>query len=156
MTAFVITCLVENRVTLDTQVRNSLNKAIDYLANNYNKIEDDDVYTQALVTYAFHRAFHPQRTEALSKLDSLATIEDGFKYWRLALEDFERENPWTGLPNSANIEMTSYALLSHFLADENGQKFDDRIPVVEWLFSQQTTGGGKSSFISSHQKLFLL
>ena len=142
MTAFVITCLVENRVTLDTQIRNSLNRAIDYLATNYNNVEDDDVYTQAIVTYAFHRAFHPQSTEALSKLDALATIEDGFKYWRLALEDFERENPWTGLPNSANIEMTSYALLSHFLADENGQKFDDTIPIVEWLFSQQTTGGG--------------
>ena len=75
----------------------------------------------------------------------MATFEDGFKYWRVALEDFERENPWTQLPNSANIEMTSYALLSHFLADDNGQKFDDSIPVVEWLFSQQTTDGGKKS-----------
>jgi len=156
LTAFVITCLVENRVTLDTQVRNSLNKAIDYLATNYNNVEDDDVYTQALVTYAFHRAFHPQKTEALSKLDSLATIEDGFKYWRLALEDFERENPWTGLPNSANIEMTSYALLSHFLADENGQKFDDTIPVVEWLFSQQTTGGGFASTTDTYVALMAL
>jgi hypothetical protein len=35
--------------------------------------------------------------------------------------------------------------LSHFLADDNGQKFDDSIPVVEWLFSQQTTDGGKKS-----------
>ena len=93
----------------------------------------------------YFSAYHPQRTDALTKLDSLATFEDGFKYWRVALEDFERENPWTQLPNSANIEMTSYALLSHFLADDNGQKFDDSIPVVEWLFSQQTTGGGKKS-----------
>ena len=116
MTAFVIICLVENRVTLDKNLQNSLNRAIDYLAKTYDTIENDDVYAQALLTYAFHRANHPQRTEAMSKLEGLATIEDGFKFWRVALEDFERENPWTQLPNSANIETTSYALLSHFLA----------------------------------------
>ena len=55
MTAFVIICLVENRVTLDTNLRNSLNRAIDYLASNYDTVEDKDVFAQALVTYAFHR-----------------------------------------------------------------------------------------------------
>jgi len=61
-----------------------------------------------------------------------------------------------GLPNSANIEMTSYALLSHFLADENGQKFDDTIPIVEWLFSQQTTGGGFASTTDTYVALMAL
>jgi hypothetical protein len=106
----------------------------------------NNLYQRSLLRFrTYFSAYHPQRTDALTKLDSLATFEDGFKYWRVALEDFERENPWTQLPNSANIEMTSYALLSHFLADDNGQKFDDSIPVVEWLFSQQTTDGGKKS-----------
>ena len=61
MTAFVIICLVENSVTLDTNLRNSLNRAIDYLASNYNTVEDNDVYAQALVTYAFHRGKDPYK-----------------------------------------------------------------------------------------------
>lgn len=46
------------------------------------------------------------------------------------------------MPNSANIAMTSYALLSHFLSDEASRNFDSNIPIVEWLFTQQNNDGG--------------
>ena len=145
MTAFVIICMLENRFSLDSNMRNSLNRGINFLAEKFDTVDEEkDPYTLAIVTYAFHRASHPEKDEALRRLDSLATIKDEFKYWQLALENFEKENPWTQLPNSANVEMTSYALLSHFLSDENGRNFDDNIPAARWLFSQQNSRGGNT------------
>lgn len=152
LTAFVVLCLVENRVTVDTNVRNSLNRAINYLAENFQGLEDSDVYTLSLVTYAFHRASHPQRSEAMRRLNARATFKEDFRFWETALEDFEKENPWTGVPNSANIEMTAYALLSNYLADESGRNFDESIPVVQWLFSQQNTNGGNIWYHKSNSK----
>ena len=49
------------------------------------------------------------------------------------------------MPNSANIEMTGYAILSHFLSDETSKNFDANIPVIEWLFTQQNKDGGFAS-----------
>ncbi len=148
MTAFVIISLVENKVTLDTNVRNTLNRAINYLAEKFDGVDDEDTYTIALATYAFYRAFHPSREGALRKLDALATLENGQKsHWTLPLEDFEKENPWTQVPNSINIEITSYALLSHIQAfsETTGGNFDDVIPIAEWLFSQMNSAGGFAS-----------
>ena len=160
MTAFVIISLLENKFSLDANLRNSLNKGISYLAGKYESIdEDENRYTFAIVTYAFHKANHPKKDEALRTLDSKATTKEAFKFWELPLEDFEKENPWTQVPNSVNVEMTSYALLSHYLADENGRTFDSNVPVIEWLLSQQNIDGGRSersircmiSFISPSQ-----
>ena len=99
------------------------------------------------MTYALHKTNHPLKDEALRQLDSLATLKNGLKFWELPLEDFEKENPWTQMPNSANIEMTSYALLSHFLSDEASRNFDSNIPIVEWIFTQQNSDGGMSCFL---------
>merc|ERR1712004_891522 len=154
---FVIICMLENRFSLDSNMRNSLNRGINFLAEKFDTVDEEkDPYTLAIVTYAFHRASHPEKDEALRRLDSLATIKDEFKYWQLALENFEKENPWTQLPNSANVEMTSYALLSHFLSDENGRNFDDNIPAARWLFSQQNSRGGFASSSDSYIALMAL
>lgn len=152
MTAFVILCMLENKFSLDPNMRNSLNRGINYLAEKYDTIDGEtDPYTLSVVTYTLQKSLHPLKDEAFTLLSSLATFKDGYKFWQLPLEDFEKENPWTQTPNSANIEMTGYALLSSLLADETGSNFDSNIPVVEWLFSQQNTDGGtcciKPSFI---------
>ena len=63
------------------------------------------------------------------------------KHWEVPLEDFERGNPWTALPNSANIEMTSYALLSVLASG----KFDEAVPIATWLLSRQNENGGFAS-----------
>ena len=54
------------------------------------------------------------------------------------------------MPNSANIAMTSYALLSHFLSDEASRNFDSNIPIVEWLFTQQNNDGGMFTILILH------
>ena len=91
-----------------------MNRGINYIAERWESIDaEQDTYTLAIVTYALHQANHPQKDGAFRLLDSVAkTDTEGKKWWENALEDFEKENPWTTAPNSANIQMTSYALLS--------------------------------------------
>ena len=117
MTAYVVICLLENTKTKDPTIQNSLNRAIDYLAKEFDQVEENDTYTLAILCYAFYRSLHPEKETALRKLNGQATREDGFMFWQLPLEDFEKGNPWTALPNSANIEMTRFPiawLLHHF------------------------------------------
>ena len=158
-TAFVVISLVENKLTLDTNLRNTLNRAINYLAENFDNIQDDDTYTLALCTYAFFRAFHPNKDEGLRKLDAVSkTTKDGLKYWTngQTTKEEQEQNPWTQQPNSANIEITAYALLCHFLSDETGRDFDEKIPIVEWLLSQQTSSGRFASTTDTYVALVAL
>ena len=91
MTAFVVLCMLENRFSLDATMRNSLNRGINYIAENCESIDgEEDPYTLAIVTYAFHKTNHPLKDEALATLDALATLKNGQKYWELPLEEFER------------------------------------------------------------------
>ena len=62
------------------------------------------------------------------------------------LEDFEKGNPWTTVPNSVNIEMTGFALLS--MLNREDSKFEESIPVVNWMLEQQNARGGISKFLS--------
>ncbi len=145
MTAFVVLSMLDNTLSLNPSMQNSLNRGISYLAEQYNTFKpEEDLYTFAMLTYALQKSTHPLKDDALPILESLATFKDGHKFWQIPLEDFERENPWTQVPNSANIEMTGYALMSLLLADENGSDFDSNIPILEWLLTQQNPNGGQS------------
>ena len=78
--------------------------------------------------------------QAFRLLDSIAEIKNGKKWWSLPLEDFEKGNPWTSVPNSVNVEMTGFALLTTLAREDS--KFDETIPVVNWLLEQQNSQGG--------------
>ena len=136
---------------MNSASRNSLNRGINYIAERWESIDaEQDTYTLAIVTYALHQANHPQKDGAFRLLDSVAkTDTEGKKWWENALEDFEKENPWTTAPNSANIQMTSYALLSIVsrIGEKGGSGIsdEDALPVLEWLLQQQNSNGGKYS-----------
>ena len=85
--------------------------------------------------------------QAFRLLDSIAEIKDGKKWWQLPLEDFEKENPWTSVPNSANVEMTGYALLT--MLNREDSKFEEAIPVVNWMLEQQNSQGGEQERVFS-------
>ena len=90
-----------------------MNRGINYIAEQWKNIEPkEDPFSLAIVTYALHQSLHPQKDEAFRTLDSIATVKDGLKWWEIFMEDFERDNPWTSAPNSLNIQMTSYGLLT--------------------------------------------
>jgi hypothetical protein len=49
---------------LDGNIRNSLNKGINYLAENWDDIDPKvNPHSLALVTYALHLAQHPQKDQ---------------------------------------------------------------------------------------------
>ena len=144
----MITKLHKFLFSLNTASRNSLNRGINFIAERWESIDaEQDTYTLAIVTYALHQANHPSKDGAYRLLDSVAkTNKEGKKWWERYLEDFEKENPWTSAPNSVNIQMTSYALLT--ITSRIGEKGaggssdEDAIPVLEWLLQQQNSNGG--------------
>ncbi len=143
MTAFVALCYMDNQFDFpDPTLLNSMNKAISYLASSWDAVEDDP-YVLSIVAYALHRADHPQKDDVYKLLNTLSSHNDDHSsvWWETQLEGFEKENPWTAMPNSLNIEMTSYALMTLLLRNQ----FDDAVPVANWLLSQQNENGGFAS-----------
>merc|ERR1719373_117487 len=127
-----------------------MNKAIDYVASNWRSIQD--LYDLSLVTYALHRAVHPDKDSAWKQLESLAKESEGKKWWMTDIPELEATNPWHKAPNTETIEMTSYALLC--LTERGG--ISDAVPVTNWLFSQMNTNGGFASTSDTYTALLAL
>lgn len=53
----------------------------------------------------------------------------------------DKKNPWAQVPNSADVEMTSYALLSYL----SRGLVEDTLPILSWLVTQQNDQGGFAS-----------
>ena len=51
------------------------------------------------------------------------------------------------MPNSANVEMTGYALLT--MLNREDSKFEEAIPVVNWMLEQQNSQGGEQERVFS-------
>ncbi len=169
MTAFAALAFLDNRFYLEQRQRNSMNRAISYLAETWRDL--DEPFTLSLATYVLHLADHPQKDTAFQLLESFAVVKSrpfhtetrvsvrnvnvvyfssdngdvDYKFWETQLEGFEK-NPWTQFPNSANIAMTSYALLTSL----SRGRFDDSLPIVRWLLSQQNERGGFASTFDTY------
>ena len=63
------------------------------------------------------------------------------KWWTKNENITNEKNPNALLPNSIDVEMTSYAMLTYI----NRGLIEDCIPVMKWLFSQQNDQGGFAS-----------
>lgn len=53
----------------------------------------------------------------------------------------DQKNPWVAEPNSVDVEMTAYALLTYL---QRGL-VEDGLPILHWLVSQQNDQGGFAS-----------
>jgi CD109 antigen len=150
LTAFVSLAFLDNRFSIDLDQRNAMNKAISFLAESFSGTEDP--YVLAIITYVLYRAEHPLKDQAFQLLNSYIVTEGDKKYWETQLEGFEKENPWTSMPNSANIQMTAYGLMTMLLRNE----FDESMPVVRWLLSQQNENGGFASTTDTYSAILAL
>ena len=139
LTAFTVLGFLDNKYNLTATLRNSMNKAIDYVALNWERL--DDPYDLSVATYMLYKSIHPLAANAFAVLDSLAKTKGDRKWWERAVPAGEETNPWHSQPNSLNIEMTAYALLC---LTEKGS-ISDAVPVTNWLFSQQNSNGGFAS-----------
>jgi CD109 antigen len=63
------------------------------------------------------------------------------KWWRKPLGVDDQKNPWYGLPNSVDVEMTAYGLLTYI---QRGL-IQDALPVMKWLITQRNEQGGFAS-----------
>ena len=75
LTAFAVLGFIDNKYNLTSQYRNSMNKAIDYVASNWRSSQDP--YDLSLLTYTLHKAIHPDRDSAWKQLESLAKESEG-------------------------------------------------------------------------------
>lgn len=63
----------------------------------------------------------------------------------------DKKNPWVEEPNSVDVEMTAYALLTYL---QRGL-VEDGLPILHWLVSQQNEQGGfASSQVHSYTRVF--
>ncbi|GLG95490.1 uncharacterized protein GBIM_02438 [Gryllus bimaculatus] len=136
LTAYTLIAFLENKNSTSLY-RNTINKALDYVVKNLNGLED--VYAISICTYALHLADHTSKTLAFNLLESKANTTSNMKWWNKV--DSDPGNPWNNLPNSVNIEMTSYALLSYL---KRGL-IQDSLPIMRWLVSQRNDAGGFAS-----------
>jgi CD109 antigen len=100
-----------------------ITKATDYILKKVENI--NHLYSLALAAYALQKAGHASVTNILKRLDKLATVENGLKWW---------EQPSSMYVNiEIKIEITS-VILSTYL---NTGSYIEMLPVVKWLIKQR-------------------
>ncbi|XP_021351698.1 alpha-2-macroglobulin-like isoform X2 [Mizuhopecten yessoensis] len=144
MTAFVIIAMLEAGVSkMDTAVTSAV-RCLDVQDNN-------DTYTLSLMAYAYtlYDVNWPQRSEVMAELEERAMFRDDgiLKYWTRNDEEEATPEPyswqWYRAP-SAEIEITSYILLSTIIGEQDNAVINAQ-PIVMWLTKQRNTLGGFSS-----------
>ncbi|XP_050529257.1 CD109 antigen-like isoform X2 [Daktulosphaira vitifoliae] len=138
LTAYTLIAFLENQKATPL-FRNTINKAIDYLVRNLPGVEDP--YALAICSYALHLAQHPEKNIAFNLLELKANTLDEKKWWKRMERPTDKKNPWIEEPNSVDVEMTAYALLTYL---QRGL-VEDALPILHWLVSQQNDQGGFAS-----------
>lgn len=76
-----------------------------------------------------------------SEIHLRKTFIGDLKHWEKAIPEEDSKNPWLSQPNSINVEITAYALLT--LVSNN--QITEGLPIMKWLLSQQNENGGFQS-----------
>lgn len=138
LTAYTLLAFLENAKATPLY-RNIINKGIDYIVRNLNGLEDP--YAIAICAYTLQLAQHPVADIAFNLLESAAEATTDTKWWRRPVGETDKKNPWVNVPNSVNVEMTAYSLLTYL---QRGL-IDDALPIMRWLVTQQNDQGGFAS-----------
>ncbi|XP_076256034.1 thioester-containing protein 3 isoform X1 [Rhynchophorus ferrugineus] len=139
LTAFTLMAFMESQRSYSTNYTNTIYKGLDYITRNMD--ESESTYTVSICSYVLYLAKHTSRQSVFNLLDSKAKVKDDMKWWAKDVPNNERKNPWTKLPRSLDIEMTSYAILTFMEAN----LLDDAMPALNWLVNQQNNLGGFTS-----------
>ncbi|NXU86100.1 OVOS protein, partial [Xiphorhynchus elegans] len=107
-----------------------------------------DVYTQALLAYAFCLAGKAEKCESfLEELQKSANEVDGSWHWEQEERPPSEESPsFLDHAPSAEVEITSYVLLALlYKPNQNKEDLTKASGIVQWLIRQQNPYGGFSS-----------
>ncbi|XP_022254709.1 CD109 antigen-like isoform X2 [Limulus polyphemus] len=140
LTAYVLIAFLENQA--QQTYSDVIKLAEHYLVQQLPTLTDP--YSIALVSYALQLSDNTNKDGAFQKLLNLAKKEGDILYWKGSeplINITDKRSDHFFLPDSKDIEMTAYALLTHTLRAEIG----NAISIMRWLVSQQNENGGFSS-----------
>lgn len=137
LTAFTVISFLENDEAYAVH-RNTVKKGLEYILRNLEGTRD--LYALSLCGYALSLARNSYEDLAFNLLETRASTRDDTKWWSKQQVKDER-NPWHKLPQSVDVEMTSYALLIYLRRN----LISDSIPVLKWLIQQRNKEGGFAS-----------
>ena len=121
-----------------------------FLKSSVEDLQNADTYTLGLVVFAFKlanasddRAFTVKINDELNRR---AINEDGFTYWtesgqKKDKQDNGKQQPYWQINQSADLEITSYILLSK-LYDYKSEDLSSIVPITKWINSQRNSMGG--------------
>ncbi|KAM4771054.1 CD109 antigen-like [Rhinophrynus dorsalis] len=133
LTAYIMAALIEY-----PGIKNSdqIEAATEYLESQMNYIISDN-YTLSLVTYALSLVGRSKAKEGLDILNKRAEHDGQQRFWK---SPSPKVSGWWQ-PSSSDVEMVSYALLSHIIQN----RVAEGIAVMRWLSQQRNHLGGYSS-----------
>lgn len=134
LTAYVIMALLTAQNPPRAQVRNTINRGLDFLAERLDDIQDP--YSLAITTYALHVAQHPHKDAAFFKLESIAKTHENEKWWES--EPLNKTVETMVDTRSLDVEMTGYSLLIYV----HRGIIQDALPIMRWLVRQRNQHGG--------------
>ncbi|NXE27914.1 OVOS protein, partial [Ardeotis kori] len=108
----------------------------------------NDVYTQALMAYAFCLAGKAEKCESfLRELQKSSKEVDGSQHWEQKERSTSEKSPsFLDHAPSAEVEITSYALLALLYKPNRSQEdLTKASGIVQWIIRQQNSYGGFSS-----------
>ncbi|XP_009876992.1 PREDICTED: ovostatin-like, partial [Apaloderma vittatum] len=108
----------------------------------------DDVYTQALMAYAFCLAGKAEKCELfLRELQKSAKEADGSQHWEKEKTSSSEKSPsFLDHAPSAEVEITSYVLLALlYKPNRNQEDLTKASKILQWIIKQQNPYGGFSS-----------
>ncbi|XP_026273559.1 CD109 antigen isoform X2 [Frankliniella occidentalis] len=139
LTAYVLTAFLQGQDSDSTyKHQDTVKKTLEYLVANLDGL--DDPYSIAITTHALHVAGHPAKDKAFKLLQDKASTEAGHRFWSKPVES-DKDNPYWSQPNSVNVEMTAYALMTYV----SRGLLDEALPIMQWLVSQRNSNGGFAS-----------
>jgi len=147
LSLFVFISMMENKDLFATgthasKFSTSQTKALAYLESQMTS--ETDVYTLAMASYAFQLAGSPQTQTVLGRLESMATVKDGLKFWQYPVTPAPTSKATWRRPHTAtavNTEMTSYVLLT-YASQKDLVKGKN---IMQWVAQQRNPNGGFSS-----------
>ncbi|KAL3876288.1 hypothetical protein ACJMK2_034153 [Sinanodonta woodiana] len=150
LTGFCLIALLENDDIQDENMNHQIQRAAArarvYLESHVYNI--NNVYDLAITSYALARSGSSMGGVLFTRLDNMAIIKDGQKFWSsrpspnivrdpltMPWFDYYMQSP------PLDIEIAAYALL-HYIETRN---FASGLPVLKWLTTQRNANGGFQS-----------
>ncbi|XP_061425551.1 LOW QUALITY PROTEIN: CD109 antigen-like [Lethenteron reissneri] len=137
LTAYALVALLEQPSHMASQPQSDVSASVRFLETSLRAGIAAN-HTLALTAYALSLANSTAAPAALQALNSRAATTGEVKFWTAPVSS-EFEEMWQ--PRSADIEMTSYALLAYL----HQGNVTEGIPIMKWLSQQRNHLGGYSS-----------